>query len=302
MSYAATFVGLMCLVAITIRRFTLLAALDAGMMTFSLGILLWYFILGPLAPLAQEQGWLSSWREIFMILLRPVSSATFLLLCLIALSVSYRPPFTSLLSLSFLLYLVSDAVYVRLRASGPYEMDNWSLLIWALGFTMLAMAAVVSNSTSIRESRTQASSNISLWLGSLSPAICCGLLLAWNIFDPPVQRYVLLGGAAALAYLALRAFLTSSLAGKLRFEEEQAAVRRERGLISEELHDSLKQSVYGVSLLLGAYREAKDRGEADTAEAMLERAMLASREANFQVSRAIKELGSTPWNRGRGLS
>ena len=90
--------------------------------------------------------------------------------------------------------------------------------------------------------------------------------------------------------LALRLAAVSGYGRKLRLEGERLAKEEERRDMAEELHDTLKQSIYGTALLLNSYRKVREkRGEA-AAEEVLDRAIEASREANHRVSRPIEEL------------
>lgn len=227
-----------------------------------------------------------------MVLLRPVCDAAFLFLSALTLSTRHRPPFARLLTGGFLVILISDGLYLRLRSVGPYEMDNWSMMVWALGFVLLGLAAVraLSSESFVQELELSPKSIFTFWLGPLSPAVHYGLLLAWGIFNTPLPRYVLAGGIVILAYLALRISLMARVARKLRMERERFAVRQERSRLSEELHDTLKQSVYSTYVLLGAYKEARRRKEPEKAEEIMRRAVEASLEANHQVSRPVEEL------------
>lgn len=290
-SYLLILTALLKLLA-SVVKVSFLATLDALVLMLSVGMLVWYFVLGPVLPVAEEAGWLSSQREVFMVLLRPVCDAGFLLLSSLTLSTRRRPAFARPLTAAFLVLLVSDGLYLRLRSVGPYEMDNWSMIVWALGFALLGLAALqsLSSESFVRELELSPKSVFTFWLGPLSPAVHYGLLLGWGIFNAALPWYVLAGGIVILAYLALRISLMSGVARRLRIEREQLAVRQEQGRLSEELHDTLKQSVYSTYVLLGAFEEARRREEPERAEEILQRAMEAAQEANHQVSRPVEEL------------
>jgi hypothetical protein len=102
------------------------------------------------------------------------------------------------------------------------------------------------------------------WLGPLSPPLQYGALLVWGTFYPPLPGYVLLCGAALLGIFAVRTYVVSHVDGLLADRRETLAVREEQVRISEELHDTLEQNVHGIPLMLGAYREARERGSTRT--------------------------------------
>ena len=59
-----------------------------------------------------------------------------------------------------------------------------------------------------------------------------------------------------------------------------------------ELHDTVKQNVHGVSLTLRAALDAECRGDHEVAVEMFGRALRASREAEFRISRPYDELAA----------
>jgi signal transduction histidine kinase len=63
--------------------------------------------------------------------------------------------------------------------------------------------------------------------------------------------------------------------------------------VLSELHDAVKQNVHGVSLTLRAALEAGRRGDNDAVLEMVDHALEASRETEFQVSRPYDELQTT---------
>ena len=60
-----------------------------------------------------------------------------------------------------------------------------------------------------------------------------------------------------------------------------------------DLHDTVKQGIHGISLTLKVAVEAARRGDRDAALGMLDQALKASRETEFQVSRPYDELQTT---------
>ncbi|MBA3231416.1 MAG: hypothetical protein H0T05_01225 [Acidobacteria bacterium] len=295
LSYAVILAALLWLVARTTRNITLVAALDAASIMLSVGVLAWYFVLGPSAAVA---GGLESPREILMTLSGSVFDAGFLFLSLLVLSTTRRPVFTGYLAAAFGAFLVADGAYLTLRSVGPYEMGNAPELAWALGMVFLGVGALktLSSCSFARELEISPWRVASFWFGPLSPAIHLALLLAWGALYPPLPSYVLVAGAVLVVYLAFRISLLAYVSRSLSLEAQHLAVRGEQSRISEELHDTLKQSVYSVSLLLGTYQEAREREEPNAGET-LDKALAAAREANYQVGRPIDELRA----RGAGM-
>lgn len=50
--------------------------------------------------------------------------------------------FVDLLVVGFLLFVIADALYPRLRLSGPYEFGDSPELLWAGGVMLLGLAAL----------------------------------------------------------------------------------------------------------------------------------------------------------------
>jgi signal transduction histidine kinase len=288
-SYLFFLAALLWLVASTTHGIALVVALDALSIMLSVGILAWYFGLGPVAA---EVGGLESRREILMSLSGTVCDAGFLFLCLVVLSTSRRPPFTSLLAAAFASFLIADALYLRMRYSGPYELGNWPELFWASGFILIGLGALwaIYSGSFARDFEIQPWRVFSFWIGPLSPAVHYAFLLAWGASGHPLPPYVLWGGAAIVAYLALRISLLAYVSRRLRLEAQRLAVQGEQGRISEDLHDTLKRSVYRAYLLLSTYHRTRHDDDPDAAREILDRAVDAAREANYQVSRPIEEL------------
>lgn len=287
--YALFFAALLWLVAKTVKRITPLAFLDSLCIMLSVGMLAWYFVLG---PAAKSVGGLDDPFRDSMTLSGAACDAAFLSLSLIAGSATRRRPFVPFLTVVFVAFLLADGSFIEFRSSGPYRIGGWPDLAWALGFIVLSVGALrsVPSSGLVLLPEIGPFRVFSFWLGPLSPALQYAFLLGWAATHPPVPSYVLVGGTGVVAYLAVRISIMSYVAKKLRLEQEMLAVREEQVRISEELHDTLKQSVYSVSFLLGAYRRVKDRGSLVAAEQILDQAVEASQEANYLVGSSIQEL------------
>lgn len=272
------------------RLNALLTAFDALFVIVSVGSLVWYFLLDPVAG---EAG-IDTAREVFSVLRRPAGDAGLLFLSLAVLSATRRPPYASLLTLAFGVSLCADAVYLRLRSAGPYEIGNWPEALWALGIVLLGLAALRSHySIRMRSLRIQPRSVFLFWCGPLSPAVHFGVLFAWTLSEPPVPDYVMLGGMVLLLYMAFRISVLSHIDHRLAEEKEEAAKRAEQSRIAEELHDTLKQTVHSIPVMLRTYREVRKSGEANAAEEILNRALETSREASYRISRPVWELRNT---------
>lgn len=108
------------------------------------------------------------------------------------------------------------------------------------------------------------------WLGPHSPPIQFGFTLAWGATHPPLPSYVSVRGVALLLYLALRVAVVSFVNRRLGREQEESAKAAEQSRILYEVHDTVKQSVHGISLILRAALEAERRGERDAVQEALE--------------------------------
>ncbi len=288
-SYSLFFGAMLHLVAHTTHRVTLVSALDAASIMLSVGTLAWYFVLGPSAA---EAG-LNGLRDATVALFQPVCDAALLYLGLVVMSTSQRPRFAGFLIGGFLAFLMADTMYLGLRSGGPYDLGNWPDLFWALGIvliglsatTTLAAPAILTSQHRIAPWRV-----LTFWLGPLSPALHFGIMLLWGAFNPPLPAYVSAGAAILLLYLAVRIGLISFVSRGLSEEQEALARELEQGKILYELHDTVKQNVHGISLTLRAALDAERRGDGEAAREMFERALRASREAEFQISRPYDEL------------
>ena len=287
-SYPLLVGAMLHLVALATRRITLVSAIDAVAVMLSVGTLAWYFVLGP----ATAQAGLGSVRDAVVALSQPVCDAALLFLGLVVASSSIRPRFSVYLNGGFAALLLADAAYLGLRSAGPYQSGNWPEMLWALGMILLGLTSTTSpevpadpNVRRIRPWRI-----LLFWLGPLSPPVQFLILLLWGAMNPPLPAYVLAGCAALLLYMAVRIGLVSFVTKRLSQEREDLVRQREQSRLLYELHDTVKQNVHGISLTLRAALDTDRRGEREEAREMFERALGASREAEFQISRPYDEL------------
>lgn len=264
-----------------------LAALDVIFVIFSVGSLVWYFVL---EPAAGDAG-IDTAREVFSALRRPAFDAGLLFLSLAILSTTRRPPYAVPLVAAFGVFLIADTVYIHLRSSGPYEIGNWPEILWALGIGCLGVAAMRSGHPARMQMLGIKPRSVFLfWCGPLSPALHFGVLLIWGFSNPPIPYYVMVGAVALLLYVSLRISVLAYVDQRLAREMEDAARRGERSRIAEELHDTLKQTVHSIPVMLRAYEEASKSGEKAEAKEILARIVESSREASYQISRPVWEL------------
>ena len=287
-SYPLLVGAVLHLVAMATPRITLVSALDAGAVMLSVGTLAWYFVLGP----AAADAGLASTREVVVALSQPVCDAALLFLGLVIASSPVRPRFSAYLNGGFVALLVADGAYLGLRSAGPYESGNWPEMLWALGMILLGLTSTTSPEVRADPEavRIQPWRILLYWLGPLSPPVHFAVLLLWGAANPPMPAYALAGCAVLLLYMALRVGLVSSVSKRLGFEREETARQKEQGRLLYELHDTVKQGVHGISMTLGSALDAERRGDRGAAREMFERALAASREAEFQISRPYDEL------------
>ncbi|MDQ3864000.1 MAG: hypothetical protein M3317_10970 [Actinomycetota bacterium] len=289
-SYPLLVGAMLHLVALATRRITLLSAFDAGAVMLSVGTLAWYFVLGPAAA---EAG-LGSVREVVVALSQPVCDAALLFLGLVVASSAIRPRFSMFLNGGFTALLLADAAYLGLRSVGPYQAGNWPEMLWALGMILLGLTSTTSPEVPAEPNVRwiQPWQVLLYWLGPLSPPVHFTILLLWGAMNPPLPAYVLAGCAMLLLYMAVRIGLVSSVSKHLSREQEQSAREKEHSRLLYELHDTVKQSVHGISLTLRAAIDAERRGDREKALEMFGRALGASREAEFRISRPYDELSA----------
>jgi signal transduction histidine kinase len=287
-SYPLLVAAMLHLVALATRRITLVSALDAGAVMLSVGTLSWYFVLGPAAAGAG----LGSVRDAVVALSQPVCDAALLFLGLVVASSSVRPRLSILLNGGFIALLLADGAYLELRSAGPYQSGNWPEMLWALGMILLGLTSTVSPEVpaGLEFRRIEPWRVIVYWLGPLSPPVHFTILLIWGALNPPLPAYVLAGCAMLLVYMAVRIGLISRVSSNLGQEREESARQKEQGRLLYELHDTVKQDVHGISLTLRSALDAERHGNSEEARGKFERALAASREAEFQISRPYDEL------------
>jgi signal transduction histidine kinase len=287
-SYPLLVGAMLHLVALATRRITLVSALDAGAVMLSVGTLAWYFVLGP----ATEEAGFGSVRDVVVALSQPVCDAALLFLGLVVASSPIRPRFSAFLNGGFVVLLLADAAYLGLRSVGPYQSGNWPEMLWALGMILLGLTSTTSPEVPADPDvrRIRPWRILLFWLGPLSPPVQFLVLLLWGAMHPPLPAYVLAGCAALLLYMAVRIGLVSFVSRRLSLEREESAREKEQSRLLYELHDTVKQNVHGISLTLRAALDTERRGDREEAREMFERALGASREAEFQISRPYDEL------------
>jgi len=288
-SYLLLAGALLCLVASTTKRITLIAALDSLSIVLSGGTLVWYFFLGRVVAQTGSDG---SWA-ILATLSWPLFDAALLFLGLVVLSTAGRPPFAGSLVAGFFAFAIADGMYLGARSENAYGDAGWPDLFWALGLVFLALAALRAAPAGAARSRIEPRWIFAFWLGPLSPPFHLAVVLAWGATHPPLPAYAALCGAALFLYLAVRVSLVSFVSRRLGREREETTRKLEQGRVLSELHDTVKQGVHGVSLTLKAAVEATRRGDRDAALGILDQALKASRETEFQVSRPYDELQTT---------
>jgi signal transduction histidine kinase len=283
-SYASLLCAMTLLVSRTARSITLVIFLDALSIVLSVGVVIWYFFLGEVVAGA------TGLRAILALLSWPAFDAALLYLSLVLLSTARRPPFAGPLAVGFLAFAVADGWYLGVRSWDTYGLAGWPDLFWTLGFVFLGFAALRATPTAPYGGRIPPWRVFAFWLGPLSPPLQLGAVLLWGSTHPPLPAYAATAGAILFFYLALRVALFSLASRRLIREQEEEARRLEQGRVLYELHDTVKQGVHGISLTLRAALEAGRRGEHDTAQRMLNRALEASQEAEYRVSQPYDEL------------
>jgi signal transduction histidine kinase len=288
--------ALLLLVSSTTSRITLIAFLDSLCIMLSVGMLVWYFFLGRMVV---EDGSGLSWA-VLAVFSWPLFDVALLFLCLVVFSTTGRPPFVGLLAAGFLAFALADGWYLGVRSEGSYGIVGWPDLLWTLGFIFLGLAALQAAPMSTTRQRIGPWWAFAFWLGPLSPPIQLAVVLVYGATHPPLPAYVLAGSAILFLYLALRIALVSFATRGLNREQEAEIRKLEQGRVLYELHDTVKQSVHGISLALRAAMEAVRRGEREDAWRMLDRALEAAQEAEYYVSEPYGELqaadGETPSN------
>jgi signal transduction histidine kinase len=302
-SNAFLFGALFLLLRKVSRRVSYVAWLDALAIALSVGLLLSYFLATP-AELAATA---SSWRAGAAAFSASVMGAGLLYLSLLLVGVDGSPAFSGLLALGFLALFVAQSAYLSIAsdAGGLLGPPFWQHLLWLSGPLLLAAAARRSSPDAFNGSPWELGASpkkqAAFWFGPLSPAMHFVAAFTWAALHPPIPGYLAVGGVAFALYSGLRFALYSQAVHELRLQRDEEVGRLEQGRISEELHDTLKQNVYGTALLLDTYRETTEAKTENVANELLEGAIATSREAAHQVGRLVGELRARSTDDGLDL-
>lgn len=287
LSYVLLFAAMLYLASLATRRLAWITALDAVAIILSFGTLVWLFALGPSLPPVGA-------TEAIGAVSRPALDAGVLYVALVILSAPRRPQWANFLAPGFLALLAACAVYLG-SMGGERTTAGWPEVLCALGVALLGCGAVYAASQHAGFENNQ---NIapwrvfSFWFGPLSPSVHLGILLIWGIYNPPLPAYVLAVSAGLMAYFALRISLLSYIHKQADREQVIATRRYEQDRILQELHETVKQSVHGISLTLDSASEAARLGESSVVRDRIGRARETIREAEYRISRPYDELRS----------
>lgn len=275
--------ALLVLVRERAKGIATVTALDALAVMLSVGVLAWFFVVdGAVASGSWALAGVLSWA---------LFDAALLFLGLVVLSASGGSVPAKLLVAGFLAFLVADAMYLDVRSGGSYEVGGYPEFIWALGVVLIGGSSLWPGLVETDErQRINPWRVFAFWFGPLSPPLHFTVLLVWCAVYPPLPVYVMIGAAALLLYLAARVALVSFVTRRLSAEQEEATRKLEGSRILHEMHETVKQSIHGIALSASAALEADRRGEKDRVREMLGRALAASREAEYRVSRPYDEL------------
>lgn len=284
LSYLLLFAAMLYLAGLATQRLAWIGGLDAVAIMFSFGALVWFFALDPALPPASAV-------ETVSIVSRPALDAGMLYVALVVLSASRRPPWANFLAPGFLAFLVACAI--GLSNMGGSGAAGWSEMFNGLGLALLGCGAVYSFTldTSFEPRQRIAPWRVSsFWFGPLSPAVHYCILLVWGIYNPPLPGYALALGAGLMVYFALRASLLSYVEKRSDHEDVVATRRDEQDRILNELHETVKQSVHGISLTLDSASEAARLGETSAVRDRISRARETIRETEYRISLPYDEL------------
>lgn len=296
LSYALFFVALLYLVNRLRREMVSVAALDTSCVMLTSGLLVWYFALDSGANLDP--------LPVLALLARPVCDLGLLLLALATLFTVRRPPFVVLLAAGTVLLLAADGTYLWSWVAGSYSFGGPAEVLWSGGVMLLGLAVLFWGGEPVERAPHVGNLGVGLfWFGPLSPLLQYGVLLLWGSLYPPLPPYVLLGGAALALLLAVRMYEITRAHGVLARRQETLALQAEQGRILGRLHDTVKQNIHGMSLMLEAAAAAQRKGNATTVAQILEKALEASREAGRDLDRPLDELrAATGHDAGRATA
>ena len=284
-SYALLVGALLWLVRLTTWSITSVSALDALAIMLSTATLVWYFVLGPGAATAG----LESGRAALVALWGPVCDTALLFLGLVVISTTRRPFLTSFLIPGLLAFLVADALYLGIRAQGPYGSGNWSDMFWALGVALVGLSALCKPPVKVPTGLVEPWRVLLFWFGPLSPPMHFALMLVWGAFHQPLPAYVLVGATVIFLYMAARVPLVSFVSDSISDEQNQAARTLEKSQLLHELQDKVKGGVHEVSLTLWSALKAERDKDKEALRESLDRAFMTSLEAEYYISRPYDE-------------
>lgn len=287
-SYLLLTCALLFLLRSTTRNITLITLLDSLAIMLSVGMLVWYFFVGrTVGEIGPEGLW-----PVLLVLSWPLFDAALVFLSLVVFSTTGRPRFVGFLLAGFLAFAAADGAYLGASSWGSYGGVGWPDLVWALGFLFIGFAALGAPPamTPPESNRIGPWRIFAFWLGPLSPPLHFAFLLLWGATHPPLPTFVLAGAAVLFAYLALRVALVSFVSRRFGNEREEMTRKLEQNRVLYEMHDTVKQGVHGITLTLRAALDAERRGEPEAARQMIGRALEASREAEYRVSKPYEDL------------
>jgi len=270
------------------RRAGYVAWLDALAVGLSVGVFLSLFVASPEALAAA-----SGWPEALAAFCGPVAGAGLLYLGLVLVGVDGSPPFARPLALGLLALFAAECAYLLALRWGSGPPTLWQHALWLCGPLLISLSALrcpVRIEGSPLELGAGPGKQAAFWFGPLSPSVQFAAVFVWSALHPPVPRFVALAGAILAVYLAARICTFAYAVHRLRRQRDEAVGRLEQARLSEELHDTVKQSVHATALLLDSYREVRRREGEAAAEDILEGAIAASREASHRVGRSIEEI------------
>lgn len=285
-SYLVLFGALAWLVKRVRQEMVVVDLLDTLSVMMGSGLLLWCAFVNPSDYVGAEG------LKALASLLRPMGDLGLAFLALRVLT-TVRPPFASFLACSILLLLMFDGTRLALRMGEPQAFGGWSELYWIMGIALLGYATLRGQDRSTLSQNSPRFGRLGMllfWLGPLSPPLQYGVVLLWGMLRPPLPGYVLLCGAVLLLVFAVRTYAANHAADLLTIKHKALTKRTEQSRILGELHDTVKQNIRGVSMMIEACVHAQKRGDAASAREFLNRSLNMSREAGYQLSKPLDEL------------
>lgn len=287
LSYLMLFAAMLYLIRLATRRIAWISAMDAVAVMLSFGVLVWFFALG---AAVQSPGIMDSIGAAA----RPALDASLLYASMVIVSAPRRPQWANFLAPGFLTLLIACLFYLG-SLGGASSFGGWTELLGALGLVLLGASALyaASHKSGFETQQTISPWRVfSFWLGPLSPAVHLGILMVWGVYNPPLPGYVLALGAGLMAYFALRISLLSYIHEQTDREQVVETRRTEQERILQELHETVKQGIHGISLTLDSASEAARLGETTVVRDRISRARETIRGTEYQISGPYDELRS----------